>query len=132
MMRSLSVTSPWRLPVDTAPAAAGTRPLPSAGAARPRPSTVEGSAGRRDAAAAGWGVRLNRQDQISVFPIIVAAKCYRWRRRSGQVPVVWRYDTRFTRGGAGRIPGGPDTFINAIGELFSIAVGFRSGKVRVG
>ena len=31
-----------------------------------------------------------------------------------------------------RIPGESDTFLNAIGELFSIAVGFRSGKVRVG
>ena len=31
-----------------------------------------------------------------------------------------------------RIPGGSDTFLNAIGELFSIAVGFRSSKVRVG
>ena len=31
-----------------------------------------------------------------------------------------------------RIPGGSDTFLNAIGVLFSIAVGFRSGKVRGG
>ena len=32
----------------------------------------------------------------------------------------------------GSDPRGTDTFLNAIGELFSIAVGFRSGKVRVG
>ena len=32
----------------------------------------------------------------------------------------------------GSNPRGSDTFLNAIGKLFSIAVGFRSGKVRVG
>ena len=78
-------------------------------------------------------VTLNRQDQISVFPIIVAAKCYRLVPLIGSGPrslVVW-FSIHTWRYGV-LIPGGSDTFLNAIGELFSIAVGFRSGKVRVG
>ena len=78
-------------------------------------------------------VTLNRQDQISVFPIIVAAKCYRLVPPIESGPrslAVW-FSIHTWRYGV-RIPGGSDTFLNAIGELFSIAVGFRSGKVRVG
>ena len=79
------------------------------------------------------GVTLNRQDQISVFPIIVAAKCYRLVPPIESGPrslAVW-FSIHTWRYGV-RIPGGSDTFLNAIGELFSIAVGFRSGKVSVG
>ena len=81
---------------------------------------------------AAW-VTLNRQDQISVFPIIVAAKCYRLVPPIESGPrslAVW-FSIHTWRYGV-RIPGGTDTFLNAIGELFSIAVGFRSGKVGVG
>ena len=76
---------------------------------------------------------LNRQDQISVFPIIVAAKFYRLVPPIGSGPrsLVVRFSIHTWRYGV-RIPGGSDTFLNAIGELFSIPVGFRSGKVRVG
>ena len=86
-------------------------------------SIAQCSAGRN-----GW-----RHHRAAVFPIIVAAKCYRLAPPTEAGPrglAVW-CSFHTWRCGV-RIPGGSDTFLNAIGELFSIAVGFRSGKVRVG